>query len=345
MTIDRDRWLELQPLLDQALELSEEERLAWLGDLRSHSPAVAMEVAALFSSEAVADRRGFLLKPVEVSITGLEIGAYVLELAIGEGGMGTVWLARHRDTGHPAAIKFLHLALATSIGNERFRREGAALGRLAHPGIARLLDTGVGPGGQPYLVLEFVDGQPIDVFASSHALSRAERIRLVLQVLDAVGHAHAQSIVHRDLKPSNILVTADGRVKLLDFGIAKLLDAGGRAERTLLTLKGGRALTPEFAAPEQVQGATLTAAVDVYACGVLLYLLLSGGHPTAAGCRNTGETIRALFAVQPPPLGLGELDGILARALHKAPNERYATAVAFAEELERYLRLTGSPAD
>jgi serine/threonine protein kinase len=340
MTIDRDRWLALQPLLDQALELTEEERFAWLGELRSRSPALAIEVGALFSGEAMADRRGFLAKPVTVSIAGLELGAYVLERSIGEGGMGSVWLARHRDTGQRAAVKLLHFAVATSIGKERFGREANALARLSHPGIARLLDTGVSAGGQPFLVLEFVDGQPIDAFASTHGLSHVERIRLLIQVLDAVGHAHAQSIVHRDLKPSNILVTPDGRVKLLDFGIAKLLDAEGRAERTLFTLKGGRALTPEFAAPEQVQGATITAAVDVYASGVLLYLLLAGRHPTAASCRNTGEVIRALFAVRPPPLGIGDLDGILARALHKSPSERYTTAAAFADQLERYLRLS-----
>ena len=197
------------------------------------------------------------------------------------------------------AVKLLTLALFDPVGRERFRREGNALARLTHPNIARLIDAGVaqGPtaGGQPYLVLEYVDGVRIDHYCDERRLAPAERLALFQQVLAAVAHAHASLIVHRDLKPSNILVTGDGTVKLLDFGIAKLLDGeGGAAERTELTEAGGAPLTPEYAAPEQVTGGAITTATDVYALGVLLYLLLAGctrrrrrdgPRPTAsAGC-------------------------------------------------------------
>jgi len=206
------------------------------------------------------------------------------------------------------------------------------LARLAHPGIARLLDAGVGPGGQPYLVLEYIDGQPIDEYATSHQLTVSQRLELILQVADAVSHAHANLIVHRDLKPSNILVTTDGTVKLLDFGIAKLLDAKA------VTVEGSHVLTPEFAAPEQATGDVVTTATDVYALGVLLYLLLSGRHPTAEGCHTALETLRALHERQPVPLPLGDLGTIVDKALHKDPRERYQTVAELADDLRRYLR-------
>jgi eukaryotic-like serine/threonine-protein kinase len=261
---------------------------------------------------------------------------------LGRGGMGSVWLARRTDGRFEgrAAVKVLNLALLSATGQERFRREGSVLARLAHPGVARLLDAGVTAAGQPFLVLEYIDGERIDAFVERRQLTVEGRIRLVLQVLAAVEHAHANLIVHRDLKPSNILVTRDGDVKLLDFGIAKLLDADGTSDRTALTADGGRPLTPEFAAPEQVQGEPITTATDVYALGVLLYLLLSGRHPTsdASGARTMAGTFRRLLEVEPSRLGLGDLDAVLGKALRKSPRERYQTAAAFAEDLERYLR-------
>ena len=343
--VDRDRWRVLEPLLDQALELTAEERERWLASLRTTSAPLADELATLLSNEEFADRRGFLAErpDADASLAGFRLGAYTLERPLGHGGMGSVWLARRTDgataeDAAPVAIKLLNLALLSPTGQERFRREGAMLDRLAHPGIARLLETGVSPGGQPYLVLEYVDGRRVDDYVAAHALSRDERVRLFLQVLDAVGHAHANLIVHRDLKPSNVLVTDAGAVKLLDFGIAKLLDAEGSGARTALTAEGGRALTPDYAAPEQVRGDAVTTATDVYALGVLLYVLLSGRHPTAEGCRTPADAVRALFDVQPPRLGLGDLDTILAKALRKEPRERYQTVTAVAEDLERFLR-------
>jgi len=181
------------------------------------------------------------------------------------------------------------------------------LARLTHPGIARLLDAGVSASGQPYLVLEHVRGEHIDAFVQTHKLTIEERVRLLLKVLDAVGHAHANLIVHRDLKPSNILVTDDGSVKLLDFGIAKLLDKEGGSDGAPLTLEGGHSFTPEYAAPEQVRGDGITTATDVYAAGVLLYVLVSGRHPTATGCRTRAEAVRTLLDVQPARAAAGDL--------------------------------------
>src|SRR5690242_2801037 len=258
--MDRDRWRELEPLLDHALELPAEECASWLDELRTTSPALAEELALLLSGESIADRRGFLAEPLGSGLEGVELGAYTLERPLGQGGMGSVWLARRTDGRFEgrAAVKLLNLALVSPAGQARFRREGSVLARLTHPGIARLLDAGVSPSGQPYLVLEYVDGVPIDHYVREHALSLEARVRLVLAVLAAVGHAHANLIVHRDLKPSNILVTPEGTVKLLDFGIAKLLDADVREGRGALTAESAQVMTPEFAAPEQVTGDAVT---------------------------------------------------------------------------------------
>ena len=338
--IDPERWRALEPLLDRALGMSTEEQAVWLSELAITSPGLAAELGALLMGETAADRQGFLVEPLELRLSGLELGAYALERPIGQGGMGSVWLARRIDGRYEGyvAIKLLNLALLTTAGQERFRREGSLLARLAHPGIARLLDAGVANNGQPYLVLEHVDGLPIDKFAETNHLDLRQRVHLVEQVLTAVGHAHANLVVHRDLKPNNILVTGNGVVKLLDFGIAKLLGTGGSAENSTITVEGGRALTPEFAAPEQVRGETITTATDVYSLGTLLYLLVSGRHPTAHGCRTPADAVRRLLEVEPAHLALGDLDTILAKALRKDASERYQTVAAFGDDLARYLR-------
>ena len=384
----------LRPLLDEALELPPAELDAWLVRVRADMPALAPELEALLAEEAALDDRGFLAEDVwrepgmegeaesadrsrDPEHVGRTLGSYTLERPLGHGGMGTVWLARRSDgryEGH-VAVKLLTLALFDPVGRERFRREGSTLARLTHPNIARLIDAGVAQGpadaGRPYLVLEYVDGIRIDRYCDERRLAPAERLALFQQVLAAVAHAHASLIVHRDLKPSNILVTADGTVKLLDFGIAKLLDSEGEAaERTELTEAGGAPLTPEYAAPEQVTGAAITTATDVYALGVLLYLLLAGVHPTAvAGC-TPADRLRGLLETEPPRLSTvvengvvpqtgedaataaerrganpqrlrrlyaGDLDNIVAKALKKRPEERYVTVVALAEDLRRYL--------
>jgi serine/threonine-protein kinase len=340
--LDGKQWRALEPLLDHALELSGEERESWLSAVRQHTPDLGTELAAILSGEAIADEHGFLTEPLvgpEPSLEGLPLGAYTLDRLIGRGGMGSVWLA-HRSDGRytgQAAVKLLNLALITPAGQARFRREGSMLARLTHPGIARLLDAGVGPDGQSYLVLEYIDGQPIDSFAIAHDLSIEDRLRLFLQVLEAVGHAHTNLIVHRDLKPSNILVTDDGTVKLLDFGIGKLLDSDADdAERSAVTVEGAQALTPRFAAPEQVNGGPITTATDVYALGVLLYMMMSRRHPTAEGCSGTADVILALRGRQPTLLP-GDLGRVADKALQKRPGDRYQTVSAFADDVKRYL--------
>src|SRR6185295_17532586 len=227
---------------------------------------------------------------------------YRLASVIGQGGMGTVWLAERCDGRFEgrAAIKLLNIALMGRAGEERFRREGNILARLTHPHIAHLVDAGVSPTGQPYLVLEHVDGQRIDDYCNTHALGIEARLRLFLDVLDAVAHAHANLIVHRDLKPANVLVRVDGQVKLLDFGIAKLLEGDAdwgnlrAAESSALTRDGVAALTPEYAAPEQVTGGQITTATDVYALGLLLYVLLTGQHPAGSAVRSPADLVREI---------------------------------------------------
>lgn len=369
--IDAARWQELEPLLDEALRLPVAERAHWLAELRERSADLADTLSSLLEEQSAADSSGFLAEPFKLPLSdaplaGFQLGAYRLERPIGDGGMGSVWLARRADGRFEgtAAIKLLTLALLTPEGQQRFRREGSFLARLGHPGIARLLDAGVAENGQPYLVLEHVDGTPIDAFADQRCLALANRLRLVLQVLSAVGHAHANLIVHRDLKPSNILVTEDETAKLLDFGIAKLLAEEGDLERTALTR--GWALTPDFAAPEQVRGGTITTATDIYATGVLLYRLLTGRKPYDLSGHATVEIMRIICETQPTRPSatfgkhggddvverarvrggtpdrlrrqlMGDLDAIVLKALHKEPERRYASAAALAEDIERHL--------
>ena len=373
--MDRKRWQQVSPLLDELLELSAPEQAERLSRLAATDPALAAEVRALLAQSTVADRERFLegaALPVAqtadaATLAGQTIGAYTLERPLGEGGMGSVWLASRSDGRFQGqvAIKFLNLALLARGGAERFAREGSMLSRLSHPNIGRLLDAGVAAGtaagGQPYLVLEYIDGQPIDQYCDARALTLQERLLLFLDVLAAVAHAHNNLILHRDLKPSNILVTADGMVKLLDFGIAKLmLDESQPALATEITELAGRAFTPEYAAPEQVQGGEVTTATDVYALGVLLYQLLGGPHPTASAVTASPvDRLRAVVEVEPRRLSdavlrtataspgatapqrsralRGDLDNILAKALKKSPGERYAAIGALADDLRRYL--------
>ncbi len=355
----------LRGLLDQALDLGPDEREAWLAELRRTAPADARELEGLLAAEASLDSEGFLetgagAAPVP-GLAGWQLGGWTLERPLGQGGMGTVWLARRSDGRFEgtAAVKLLNLALLDPLGAARFQREGTVLARLNHPNIARLLDAGVTAGGQPYLVLEYVEGERIDRWCDGRTLRPEARLQLFLGILDAVAHAHANLIVHRDLKPSNILVTPAGTVKLLDFGIAKLLeDDGDDGASTTLTEAAGQVLTPEYAAPEQVTGGPITVATDVYALGVLLYLLLSGRHPTGQGSRTAAEHLRHIVDTEPPRLSTaagdgggpapavprlgrlyaGDLDTIVAKALKKRPEERYASVGALADDLQRYLR-------
>jgi serine/threonine protein kinase/Tfp pilus assembly protein PilF len=351
-----DRWREVSPHLDEALDLEDAERAAWLARLRLRDPTLADDVQALLEERGMASRESFLARPPGLPrsgpfLAGQTFGAYTLESLIGQGGMGNVWLARRSDGRFEgkAAVKLLNASLIGRAGEERFRREGNFLARLADPHIARLLDAGVSRSGQPYLVLECVEGDPIDRFCDDHRLNVDERLRLFLDVLEAVAHAHANLLVHRDIKPSNVLVDQSGQVKLVDFGIAKLLEGEGEeGAETALTREGGRALTPEFAAPEQLTGGAVTTATDVFALGTLLYLLLTGRHPAGEDRQSTAELVRAIVEIEPDRISeaapenlrralKGDLDTIVAKALKKSPEERYASVSALADDLRRYL--------
>src|SRR5690242_1689125 len=371
-----DQWQALSPHLDEALEMTDFERVTWLSSLQSKNPTLAYQLEILLREHHVLSEEGFLEAsalelPEGPGLAGQILGVYTLVSQIGHGGMGTVWLAERSDGRFErrVAVKVLNFALMGKGGEERFKREGRILGRLTHPHIAELIDAGVSLTGQPFLVLEYVEGVHIDLYCDQNKLDVRARVRLFLDVLGAVAQAHANLIVHRDLKPSNILVGADGQAKLLDFGIAKLLTCEGKSGEAPLTLEGGRALTPEYAAPEQLKGEPVTSATDIYASGVLLYVLLTGRHPAGAGPYTPAGLVKAILDAEPPRpseivartmtneeasimnamrrattpdklarLLRGDLDTIVAKALKKNPRERYASIKALAADLQRYLR-------
>ena len=226
-------WQRLSPLLDRALDLEPTARRDLLAAVRLEDPGLASALEGLLAEHQRVLASDFLeIPPLDAearpSMAGQVVGGYTLVRPLGMGGMGTVWLARRSDGRFEgsAAVKFVNLAVLDDAGHERFRREGTLLARLSHPHIARLLDAGVTESGQPFLVLEYVEGMRIDHYAAEHRLDVPGRLALFMQVADAVAHAHANLVVHRDLKPSNVLVDANGQVKLLDFGIATLVASG-----------------------------------------------------------------------------------------------------------------------
>ena len=375
--LNPEQWRLLAPYIDQALEMDAPDRAAFIAALRAQDPALAAQLARLVEEHSRMAKAGFMEKsagaPVDTSaaLAGQALGAYTLISQIGRGGMGSVWLAERSDGRYErkVAVKFLNIALAGQGNEDRFKREGRILGRLAHPHIAELVDGGVTQAGLPYLILEYVEGDWIDRYCDQFGLDVIARLRLFHDVAGAIAHAHANLIVHRDLKPSNVLVNKDGQVKLLDFGIAKLLEGEGQeGAATALTLQAGRALTPEYAAPEQVTSAPITTATDIYALGVLLYVLLTGQHPAGA-TQSHADLIKAIVETEPrwpsdavisardnpqaafalaahrttTPQKLhrqlrGDLDTILMKALKKNPEERYSSVAAFSDDLARYLK-------
>jgi eukaryotic-like serine/threonine-protein kinase len=355
---DPERWTVLSPQLDDLLDLPEDARAARLTSLRLQDAALADELAALLAGAQSAHGARFLKQTLRhgalheaPSLAGMRLGAYTLEAPLGQGGTGTVWRAR-RDDGRfegEVAIKLLHLSLLGQAGAERFSREGNILARLNHPHIARLLDAGLTDGGQPYLVLELVRGERLDKHCASQALSVEQRLALFDDALAAVAHAHSHLVIHRDIKPSNIMVTPEGVVKLLDFGIAKLMaDEAALVDATDLTREWGRALTPEYAAPEQLRGEAVTTATDVYALGVLLYELLTGQLPGPAMKRRTSGALAPTAdapLIRPSHLVLdaqlrrrlsGDLDTITLREMKSEIAERYPTVSAMRDDLARH---------
>jgi tRNA A-37 threonylcarbamoyl transferase component Bud32 len=334
-----ERWREIRAAFDRLAALAPDERETALSALAEVDGELAREARSLLAAEArdaqfmsrpaggAADRRGELIGPWE------------LLSPLGEGGMGRVFLARRADASFDklVAVKFVHAELLSPLLRERFAAERQALAALEHPGIARLLDGGESASGEPYLVLEYVEGQSLLAFATSRELSRRERLGLFLQVLAAVANAHRHLVVHRDIKPANILVNAAGEAKLLDFGVAKILtpiaEAAG-ATRTLL-----RALTPEYASPEQVLGGATTTATDIYSLGIVLFELLTGRRPYRIATGAPEEWAEAALhqEVTRTPELPRDLEAIVLRALRKPAAERYPTVDAFAEDLRRFL--------
>lgn len=358
--VDAD-WKELSELLDTALELPPEARAAWLESLEVRDAALKERLRALLARAAQVETHDFMRELPKLALTQQElaalqpseqagdiVGAYRLVRELGSGGMSSVWLAERVDglINRPVALKLPQGLWRRGELAERFARERQVLAALTHPHIARLYDTGVTASGQPFLALEYVEGKPINVYCEERSADTRERVRLCLQVARAVAFAHSRLIVHRDLKPANILVTAEGYVRLLDFGIAKLLDPEHAAERTEISQL---AFTPDYASPEQIAGGPVSTASDVYSLGVVLYELLTGRKPytLARGDRATLE--RAVLSAEPPrPSAVaepeararelrGDLDTIALKALKKVPEERYASVAGLADDLERYL--------
>jgi serine/threonine-protein kinase len=356
--VDPRLWSELDRLLDRALDLAPGERGPWLESLGAEFDALKPALRDLLSRAAHVETNDFLASLPELpdvaadapqEKAGEPIGAYRLLRVLGAGGMAAVWLAERADglLKRPVALKLPHGVWQSAGLAERMAREREILATLEHPNIARLYDAGLTPEGRPYLALEYVDGVRIDAYCRDRALGLEARLELFKQAASAVAYAHGKLAIHRDLKPANILVSAQGQVKLLDFGIAKLLEEG-QAKETRLTEVSGRALTPDYASPEQILGVPLTIASDVYSLGVLLYELLTGARPYKLKRDSLGALEDAILQADParpsdaaPPAERkalsGDLDTIVLKALKKRPEDRYPTVNALVEDLERYL--------
>ncbi len=363
LAMQPELWARVAPLLDELLDLPSDMRGPRLDEIESAQPDVALELRRLLAFEATDPQ--FLATPVpQASINapspGTRVGPYRLLRMIGEGGMGQVWLSERADGlfERRVALKLLHPGLAGAGLRMRFDRERQILASLGHEHVARLLDAGIAGDGQPYLALEYVEGQSITAYATQRKLTVVQKLTLFLQVCSAVSHAHASLVVHRDLKPSNIMVTPGGAVRLLDFGIAKLLDAPDRDNTTEGTRTGARAFTLHYAAPEQIRGEPVTTATDVYSLGVVLYELLTGRKPYRIRRDTDAEWEEAILTEEPPkPSAMtrgradlvtrserrlsrvlsGDLDNITLKALLKHPEDRYLSVEAMASDIKRYL--------
>ncbi|MDQ1346956.1 MAG: eukaryotic-like serine/threonine-protein kinase, partial [Acidobacteriota bacterium] len=359
---------EIVELFAQARELAGEARASWLLELARRDPESAAMLRKLLRAD---ERAGSLLerRPPELadSLPTEElpqaIGPYRIVREIGRGGMGRVFLAELRGEGFTrrVAIKRLDRRESSPAAQRRFSDEVRILAGLEHSGIARFLDGGRADDGGSYLVLEYVEGLDLLAHSRDHRLDLESRLRLFVAVLEAVAYAHSQRVLHRDLKPGNVLVGADGRTKLLDFGISKLLEPEGTIDTATRTEQ--RALTPAYASPEQIRGRALTVASDIYSLGVMLYELLAGVRPFADAAGNRSDLERAVLDDEPAPpstaarrqapsardadagaspgqarLRLGrDLDAICLKALRKEPERRYGSALEMARDIASFL--------
>src|SRR5215510_5028395 len=382
-----ERWRQVEEIFQAALDLSPEERNRYVSEVCAEDNDLKRDVESLLSQY---DSAGELLdEPIygntELSalesfidekdpMIGRRLGAYRIEREIGRGGMGAVYEASRADNefNKRAAIKLVKRGMDTDFILRRFRKERQILAALDHPHIAGLLDGGTTEDGLPYFVMEYIEGQPIRDYCDTHRLSTEERLALFRDVCSAVQFAHQNLVIHRDIKPGNILVTSEGKVKLLDFGIARLLTPGpGYGEMTQ-----ARIMTPDYASPEQARGDPITTATDIYSLGVLLYELLSGHRPYRITTASQPEIIRAICEEEPgkPSTAIarvetipgrdgdtevtltpesvskargsepdklrrqleGDLDNIVLKAMRKEPQRRYVSAEQFSEDIRRY---------
>lgn len=346
-----ERWLKIESIFHAALEQEESHRAAYLTAACAGDTSLEQELASLLAEPE--DAAGFLAAPAfEVAARTLakssqpgarshpdSIGRYRVVRLLGEGGMGTVYEAEQDEPRRTVALKVVKLGLATPGRLRRFRQEGQILAGLTHPSIARLLDAGYTEARAPFLVMEYVEGLPIPQWCDKHQLDLPARLRLFQKLCDAVQFAHQNLVVHRDLKPGNVLVTLEGEPKLLDFGIAKLTDPSADATRT-----ADQALTLDYASPEQVRGGPVTTATDIYSLGILLYELIAAKQLNSFAGRPLEEVVDCIGTRDPAPPSTAsaspvaeDLDSIVLKAMRKEPQERYPSAKALSDDIERYL--------
>jgi len=354
-----EAWRRVGELFHEAVMIPAEDRTAWAAQACAGDDDLLRELSSLLESDRKA-REGFVQDQVKAGMVGFyehdarlhkpeRAGPYLLVREIGKGGMGTVYLGQRDDQEYhmDVAVKVVTPGMDTSFVLQRFRRERQILASLDHPHIARLLDGGTIGEDLPYIVMEYVDGLRISEYCRQGKLTVEQRLRLFLDVCAAVEHAHRHFVVHRDIKPGNILVTHAGVVKLLDFGICKLLYSDPLGKDTITD--AGRMMTPDYASPEQIRGEPVTVASDVYSLAAVLYELLAGSNPHRFANRTLLEIERTICeqpvtrpsrAVSDRTLARrlsGDLDTILLRALDKDPARRYETVEEFAADLDRHL--------
>src|SRR5213080_3410689 len=366
-SVTSERWKRVDAVFEQALELPQDQRAAFLQENCNSDAEVRREVESLLNSHERAGNfidqpslffaddtlrdNGSTLQAAEL------IGSYRIVRELGRGGMGAVYLAERADEQYKkrVAIKLIKRGMDTDAVLRHFRNERQILANFDHPNIARLFDGATTDDGLPYFVMEYIEGLPINEYCAAHKISLIERLKLFREVCAAVSYAHRHTVIHRDIKMSNILVTSEGIPKLLDFGIAKILTPGAGAE-ALMTMTSLRPMTPEYASPEQVRGEPVTTASDVYSLGVVLYELLTGRSPYRLTTHSPREVERAITEQEPmrpsTATGLhrnqhselsnrkllrGDLDNILLMALRKEPARRYQTVDQFAEDIRRHL--------